>query len=276
MLLDDVPIPRVGVTVLAGPPKIGKTLYASQVALRAGRCSLVVEEGTRDGIAFRLRRQAAGLGIEAPDLEVIHRQTIRLDNRQSVARLRDYVARRQPVALFLDPLNRLHSADENRPSQMTPVMDALAGLAYDFKIAVVAIHHLAKPSMERRGDIWDRFRGAGSIRSGTDANLILDGSTALVKLVGEFRDADPYVGYLKLDRETLLFEATDAPRTSGKVDGDALRAFVEERGQVTIREVAAAFGCSKNTAAALLDAAPDLDWFEGPNRTRFYILAGAQ
>lgn len=273
MLLEDVPVPKVGVTVIAGPPKIGKSLYAGQIALRAGRCSFVIEEGTRDGISYRLRHQAAGLGIAVPDLEIIHRQGIKLDNRQSVARLRTHVERRRPVALFLDPLNRLHGGDENRPSQMTPVMDALAGLAYDFGIAVVCIHHLAKPSMERRGDIWDRFRGASSIRSGTDANLVLDGSGAMVKIVGEYRDAEPFSDYLELDRDALLFRQGDSPKLAGKVDVDELHAFVVERGRVTVADVAARFGVVKRTARTTLETRQDLDSFDGPRGTRYYTLA---
>ena len=79
------------------------------------------------------------------------------------------------------------------------------------------IHHLAKPSAERRGDIWDRFRGASSIRSGTDANLILDGSGDRVRMYGEFRDAEPLSAYLELDRTSLTFHVVDAPKGTGKV-----------------------------------------------------------
>ena len=95
---------------------------------------------------------------------------------------------------------------------MTPVMDAMAGIAYDLETAVLAIHHLAKPSAERRGDVWDRFRGASSIRSGTDANLALDGTGNRVKLVGEFRDSEPLLEHLELDRKSLLFQAGRAAR----------------------------------------------------------------
>jgi RecA-family ATPase len=114
----------------------------------------------------------------------MHRQRVRLDNRQGVNRLRSFVEQLNPCLVGLDPLNRLHGADDNRPTQMTPVIDALAGIAYDYSCAIVAIHHLAKPSAERRGDVWDRFRGAGAIRLGTVADLAPDGSGDRMKLVG--------------------------------------------------------------------------------------------
>lgn len=264
-------IPKVGLTVLAGPPKVGKTLYASQNALGC-RSTIVVEEGSLSGVSYRLRKQSGALGIDRPDVELIHRQGIRLDQRPMVARLRDHVAARKPALLVLDPLNRLHGADENRPTQMTPVMDALAGIAYDFGIAVLCIHHLSKPSAERRGDIWDRFRGATSIRSGTDANLILDGMGATVRLYGEFRDAEPLNETLELDRETLLFSVSDSPRTAGKVRSDELIAYLEEAGRATVAEVAARFRVTKQTARAALEAVEGLDTFEGQRGTRYYTL----
>lgn len=264
-------IPKVGLTVLAGPPKVGKTLYSSQHAL-ACRATIVVEEGSLAGVSYRLRRQAAALGIERPDVEVILRQRIRLDERASVARLRDHVEARRPALLVFDPLNRLHGADENRPTQMTPVMDALAGIAYDFGIAVLCVHHLSKPSAERRGDIWDRFRGATSIRSGTDANLILDGTGSTVRLYGEFRDAEPLNETLALDRETLLFSVIDGPQTAGKVRSDDLMAYLEEVGRATVAEVAARFAVTKQTARTALEGLEGLDTFEGTRGTRYYTV----
>ena len=271
-------IPLVGVTVLAGAPKVGKTLLASQRALETGRTALlIIEEGSLAGISYRLRRQADDLGLVDPPLSVMHRQRIRLDNRASVARVREYVAELRPDLVVMDPLNRLHGADENRPTQMTPVMDALARIAYDFGVAVLAIHHLAKPSQDRRGDIWDRFRGASAIRSGTDANLAMDGTGDLIHLVGEFRDAEPLSEYLQLDREALVFRSVDGPKSVGKIDPDALRAFVVERRQVTARETMSRFDVkSKATALKALEDLEGIDWFDGPRGQRFYTFGTVQ
>lgn len=248
-------IPEVGLTVLAGSPKVGKSLFLTQTALTVGRSLLVFEEGSRSGIAYRLRRQAEALGALAPDLRLLHLQHLRLDNRDHVRQIRELVAQYRPVMVGLDPLNRLHGADENRPSQMTPVMDVLAGIAYEFKCAVVCVHHLSKPSLERRGDIWDRFRGASSIRSGTDSNLILDNDGDQLHLVGEFRDAEPLSRYLNLNRDTLTFADGEPPKGTGKIDRMALLALIRERGQVTAADVMAAFDIrSKHTALDALEA----------------------
>jgi len=261
-------IPQVGLTVLAGPPKVGKSLWLTQTAIAAGGRALVVfEEGSLGGVAYRLRRQAAALAVSEPALHVLHRQRVRLDDKRSVAALRALVADLGPVLVGFDPLNRLHGADENRPSQMTPIMDALAGIAYDYGTAVVAIHHTGKPSVERRGGTFDLFRGASSIRSGTDANLVLQAAGERLHLVGEFRDAEPLSMYLRLDRDRLTFSETDAPDASKVKAGDLL-AFVRETGEVGAAEVALRFGCSRNTAKARLDDLAELDSFTGPRGER--------
>lgn len=263
-------IPKVGLVVVAGAPKIGKTLWVSQLVLETRqRALLVVEEGSRAGIAYRLRKQAFHLELEDPPLTLMHRQRVRLDDRESVKRLRAHVEETRPAIIGLDPLNRLHQADENKPSLMTPVMDSMANLAYDYECAVVAVHHMAKPSADRRGDIWDRFRGASSIRSGTDANLVLDGSTDRVHLVGEFRDGEPMSEWLELDRETLLFTPGDAPEAPTKIDPIVLRTYVEAHAYVTKAMAAAKFEVSVNTAAEALRKL-GADEFRGPrNEIRF-------
>lgn len=283
-------IPEIGLTVLAGSPKVGKTLLASQFALcvgaigpedarpdflgrsvRGGPVLVIVEEGSIAGISWRLRHQAEALGVLDAALDVGHRQRIRLDDARSVKLLRAKVDQLRPTLVVVDPLNRLHGADENRPTQMTPVMDALAGIAYDYRCAVLAIHHLAKPSAERSGPIWDRFRGATSIRSGTDANLALDGNGSIVQLVGEFRDAEPIAEYLELDRESLTFRSIEGPKVPSKIDPAELLEYVRDRGQATAQQVMERFTVkSKATALAALDGHPDLDSFEGPRRMRVY------
>ena len=275
-VLEGTPIPKVGVTVLAGAPKVGKSLWSSQHAL-ARRSTIIVEEGSMSGISYRLRRQWEAIdGTGSPDLVVVHRQRIRLDDRASVARLRDHVQDRRPELVVFDPLNRLHNADENKPTAMTPVMDALAGLAYDFGCAVLALHHTNKPSQDRHGSIWDTLRGASSIRSGTDANLILDGSGATIRLVGEFRDAEPLNEYLELDRDALIFHETEGPRVAGKVDQAALLTFIEEQSRVTVAEVAARFAVTKHTARTALEATAGLDSFDGTRGTRYYTKGTGQ
>ena len=140
------------------------------------------------GITYRLARQAAALDIAGAPIAVLHRQ--RDPPGQPEQRGRppgQHRGGRAARARGPGPAQPAPRGNENRPTQMTPVMDAMAGIAYDYGVAVLAIHHLSKPSAERRGDIWDRYRGASWIRSGTDANLALDGSGDRVRLRCKYR-----------------------------------------------------------------------------------------
>ena len=270
-------VPKTGVAVAAGAPKAGKTLWAGQLALESGLPTLlIIEEGSKEGLSYRLRTQAAALGITDPPIEMMYRQRIRLDDPGYVARLRARIDLDGYQLVVVDPLNRTHSADENRPTEMTRVMDGLAEIAYEGGgRSVVAIHHLAKPSAERRGDPWDRFRGASSIRSGTDANLILDAVGDRMHLLGEFRDADPLSEWLELDRESLIFRPAEAPEAPSKVDPLALRSFVEKRGQVSGRQVIDEFKVSRNTAFAALRAL-GCDEYAGPRGVLTFTLGTGQ
>ncbi len=259
-------VPQVGVTVLAGPPKVGKTLLVQSMALaaadrarphevlgrdvRRGPVLYVLEEGSRAGLRYRVHRQASALGITDAAVAFAYRQHVRLDDRNSLARLRGEVQALRPVLVVVDPLNRVHSRNEDKATEMTPVMDALAGVAYDFRTAVVAIHHVGKPSESRTGQ--DRLRGSGAIRSGTDANLILDGS-GILRLEGEYRDAERLSMSLRLDPDTLLLEQSDAPERGGKIAPADLLAFITERGQVNARAVMEQWTVTRNTAKAALD-----------------------
>ncbi len=266
-------IPRVGVTVLAGPPKAGKTIFGMSLALAAadrhasheiigraverGPVLYVLEEGSRDGLRFRLHRQASALGVTDARLTFAYRQRVRLDDRASLARLRGSVEALRPVLVILDPLNRVHSRNEDKATEMTPVMDALAGIAYDYACAVLAVHHVSKPTEGRIAH--DRLRGSSAIRSGTDANLILDGAEGRLHLEGEFRDAEPLSLYLDLDPLTLLLGEVERPERASKIPASDLLAFVDERHRVSVVDVMARFEVkSKHTALATLDGCADV------------------
>ncbi len=283
-------IPAEGLVVVAAAPKIGKTILMSQLALVTGcedgpprpqflgrdvvpgRVLYVLEEGSRASLRYRVRRQMEGLAIARSAVTWALQAHVRLDNPQSVKDLRARVADVAPVLVVLDPLNRLHGLDENRPSEMSRVMGAAVAIVQEARCAVVVLHHLTKPNFEHRGRLVDRIRGAGSIVGATDANLVMEPlGGGRVRLEGEFRDAEPITMFLELDPERLLFSRTLPERASGKVPADALLAFVEERTRVTARDVMDRFECSKVTALAALDETPDLDRTTGSRGQLHYF-----
>jgi hypothetical protein len=197
---------------------------------------------------------------------------VRLDNPDSVKGLRARVRDIAPVLVVLDPLNRLHGLDENRPSEMSRVMSAAVQIVQEAHCAVVVLHHLTKPNAEHRGRLVDRIRGAGSIVGATDANLVMEPQGAgRVRLEGEFRDAEPITLFLELDPERLLFSRTLAERAPGKVPVADLLTFLDERTRVTARDVMDRFGCGKVTALAALEDTPGLDRTTGSRGQLHYF-----
>ena len=297
MLVEGIGLPTIGTAILAGPPKSLKTLLMMQLAIcassldeddewlpfldfpiaRGGPVLFVEEEGGRAPYKRRIGRQIAGLGALSPTIELCLFQSIRLDNDASFRRLLETARVIEPAVVVLDPFAFLHGQDENKPASMAPIMRNLSRLAGEAGTCVVAIHHVTKPQADRpAGRLGDRIRGASSITAGVDALYLLDRKgDNRAQLRGEFRDHEPIDVLVELDPETLLLHRIDAPKLAGKIDGEALLAFVAERGQVSALVVSRQFGTSKNTAKTALDAL-ELDAYEGPRGVRMYTLRNAQ
>lgn len=281
--LVDSLFPAAGVVVLAGDPKSFKTLLALQLAVTVGYAPseplyerdflgrpcdsgsvlFVEEEGSRHKIRERVQMMTAGQGWQ-PTLAVdfaLH-EGVRLDERASLEALYRAAERSEPALIVLDPLVMLHSGDENKASDMGRLMRGLVGIAARLSTCIVIVHHVNKPSAERRvSRAAQRLRGSSAFAGATDANLILDRTgDYTAQLHGEFRDAEPVDVYLELDPATLLLRSVDAPvKSAGKIPPDDLLAFVRETGSVGVRAASLRFGVARNTARMALEAEPRLD-----------------
>lgn len=289
-LVTGLGIPDVGVTVLAGPPKSLKTMLAGQLAIcisndegipflgsaveRAGVVLFVEEEGNRHRLRERFRRQADGLGADGPAIEFLLFSGIRLDSVEWVRRLGAAIKQIEAGLVVLDPFSFLHGADENKPSAMAPIMRTLNRLAQENGTSILAIHHVTKPQADRpQGRLGDRIRGASSITAGVDALFVLDRTgDKRARLQSDARDAESVDIHLELDTDTLLLSPVDGPGKAGKVDSAELRAYIEERQQVTAAEVVARFGVTKPTARTSLEGLEGIDWYEGLRGMRTYTL----
>lgn len=291
-LVTGLGIPDVGVTILAGPPKSLKTMLAGQLAIclstidddstipflgsaiqRPGPVLFVEEEGNRHRLRERFRRQTDGLGAHAPAIQVWLFGGLRLDNAGWVKRLGEAIRHHSSRLVVLDPFSFLHSADENKPTAMAPIMRTLNRLAKDNETSILAIHHVTKPQADRpQGRLGDRIRGASSITAGVDALFVLDRTgDKRARLQSDARDAESVDIHLELDVETLLLSPVDGPPKVGKIDADELLAWVTEKGQVTAKEAMARFGVSsKVTALQALAELPGVDSYEGARGTKFF------
>lgn len=146
----------------------GGRRFLGQYDVTQGPVVLWVEEGARWRIAQRIWRLRRGLSItdqEAAELPIrfIVLRGLKVDRPPDLIALRKEVELGpMPVLLVVDNLTRIHTKDENRPAEISPVLDALAGIQRDYGTTIDIIHH-------------DRKNGTGDV----DASMQLRGSSDL-------------------------------------------------------------------------------------------------
>jgi len=177
---------KSGAAILGGAPKSGKSFLALDLCVAvatgtlgagffrvaaAGPVMLFCAEDPSPVLASRLRALARSrsLSLDNLPIEVIVEQTVRLP--EALPRLAATLARSRPGLLLLDPLIRLHRADENSATEMAVVLDGLRNLARAANTAILLVHHARKaasPSSPGSG-----LRGSSDLAAFADANLYL-------------------------------------------------------------------------------------------------------
>jgi hypothetical protein len=102
-------------------------------------------------------------------LEVIVEGAVRLP--EALPRLAATLARSRPGLLLLDPLIRLHRADENSAQEMAAILDGLRDLARNAKTAILLVHHARKASAGHSPGAG--LRGSSDLAAFGDSNLYL-------------------------------------------------------------------------------------------------------
>lgn len=183
-------------TVVGGEPKTTKTWAALELgmalatgtrafgelptAVEPAPVALFMAEDSEQSLRNRLRALAAsrGLSMERACKRLYHRNLTPLDITKEedlarfVAGVRDLPE--QPVAVILDPLRDLHTADENDSTAMSKVMHSLRALRGVLGCAVIFVHHASKAtesSKNRRPG--QRMRGSSVVHGAVDGGLYL-------------------------------------------------------------------------------------------------------
>ena len=146
---------EAGAGILGGAPKTGKSFFALDLCvaiasgtscassfrvLAPGPVVLLCAEDPQAVVSSRLSALARARGRALKDLplEVIVETAVRLPD--GLPRLEATLAAKKPRLLLLDPLIRLHRADENSASEMSIILDGLRGLARTSKTAILLVH----------------------------------------------------------------------------------------------------------------------------------------
>jgi RecA-family ATPase len=130
---------ELAVAVASGTPGAGHWAVTSPgpVLLLAAEDPLAVVVQRLAALAAARARALATLPVD-----LIVEPVVRLPD--GLPRLAATVAQRRPVLLILDPLIRVHRADENSAPEMAAILDGLRTLARDSGCAVLLVHHTRK------------------------------------------------------------------------------------------------------------------------------------
>ncbi len=172
--------------ILGGAPKVGKSFFALElaVAVASGRPALgrfaVVAPGpvlllaAEDPPAVVVQRLAAlatarEAALATLPIAVIVEPGLRLP--EGLDRLAATVGQQQARLLILDPLIRVHRADENSAGEMAAILDGVRALARATDCAVLLVHHTRKAAAG--GVAGHALRGSSDLHAFGDTNLYL-------------------------------------------------------------------------------------------------------
>ncbi len=178
---------EAAVGCIGGTPKSGKTWLALEMALavasgtpclgrfpvpKRGTVLLYAAEDTAAALRDRAVELARARGLDLDGLAVglITEPSLRLDVPSHQLRLAATGETLKPRLLVLDPLVRLHRADENSSSETSALLGFLRGLQRRHGVAIALVHHVRKSGAGQPGQA---LRGSGDLHAWGDSNLYL-------------------------------------------------------------------------------------------------------
>lgn len=206
------------VGIIGGCPKSYKSWLALEMALSVssgqdflnhfavpepGSCLCYFAEDSMRSVFSRLYGLCQCRQIEKINLPLffIDAPTLRLDIESDQHRLISTIEKIKPILLVLDPLVRLHTADENNASEMAFLLSFLRRLQKEYKLSIVLTHHMGKQKKERGGL---SLRGSSDLHAFGDTNAYLFRHDEYIYMELEHRDfpAPEHSLCLKLNTET--------------------------------------------------------------------------
>jgi len=202
------------VGVIGGPPKAGKTTLALDMAVSVASASpclgtfavhtpgpvlLYAAEESAATLRARLETIAClrGLDFDQLDVRVIVTNSLRLDRSDDQVRLDATVMLHRPALLILDPLIRIHMADENASGDVAALLGYLRTLQRKCGTAIALVHHVRKNISSTTGAGYS-LRGSSDLYAWLDSFLYLRKNRDQLTLSAEHRSA-PALGPLQLE-----------------------------------------------------------------------------
>lgn len=181
-------IPRGSLTLLAGAPGSGKTVFALYLATaictgakwpdgQAGASGGKVIWCESEGGYREIAERAGRFGIPKKAILAPRRaweEDFRLDDPVHLVELEAAIQAHRPGLVVVDSLTGSHRVDENSP-EMQSMLSNLRRIASDHETAVVVIHHTRKKQQGGRQHVdQDEVRGATAIIAACRSLLLVD------------------------------------------------------------------------------------------------------
>jgi hypothetical protein len=182
-------IVRGSMNVIGGPPKRGKSSLVMNFALRRslaapwlgfdttpGRTLLLQAEIPERELQTRLRLMMQDVEGALPEkrLWFITYRGMRLDRADGLQACRRLVEQVKPDLLIVDPLARFFGGDENSAREVGRLVASLDEMIQGYGLAIVLVHHTAKPSAADPREGGLRLRGSSALFGAVDTALLLD------------------------------------------------------------------------------------------------------
>lgn len=263
---------EAGAGILGGAPKSCKSFFALDLCvaiasgtacagrfrtLNQGPVVLLCAEDPHAVISARLQALARSRGRSLEDLplEVIVEPAVQLPD--GLQRLAATLAVFSPRLLLLDPLIRLHRADENSASEMSVILDGLRKLARSSKTAILLVHHARKAAA---GNAGTGLRGSSDLHAFGDSNLYLRrlSQDSVLELKIEHRAAAapaPVRLKLKVDDQaepSASFEVLDAATPDDPVASRIHEVLAKSDGPLSSAALREKLGIRNQTVAEAL------------------------
>ncbi len=256
----------IGLTILAGKPKSGKSLMVTDL-------SNSLANGSRFLGAYDLpENEVLYFALEDTELRIQNRLKILANDPNGTGKihcatqcgrldhgllddLEDWLARNPAVKLVIvdtfNKVRRLKSRGTTPYEKDYNEINILKQFADDHKIAIMVVHHLRKSDAK---DITDTIAGSTGITAAADAIMILQkerGSNhAILSVTG--RDMPDFEMGIALNPESLCWEIASATEELTREREEILEILKNENRPMRLGEIATAVGKKNNNVHKLL------------------------
>lgn len=189
-----------GLTILAGSPKIGKSFLMLDLSHCVSKGEPFLGRDVTPGDVLYLALEDSEIRLQRRSLALGHtKSTSRLSflleaptmQNGLFSQLDEWIKEAsEPRLIVIDTLQRVRDVNKSRDVYGSDyqALHELKSFADTRKLAIVAVHHLAKPTMAQRvGDVFDRINGSNGLTGAVDAMIVMDGkrgegNTATLKI----------------------------------------------------------------------------------------------